>query len=175
MNTIGRSKLVELIKSLAKGTKIINVTYVTDQSKNLKKACPFKNVTKTTNNTCMLGVNYANRLEKVGETPAGKDPWFSEIDGQNWVVKHDKTGRTYLRLSPTGNNKPKSIYADGDNIITKTDLEPYLYKKSGDAPEVFTVAVDTIKSIKMAGQEYRVVDDSRIGGLISTETTTATA
>ena len=174
MQNIGRSKLADLIKGIAKGATFINLTYTSDQDKKLKKACPFKNVVKTTNNTCMLGVNYANRLEKQGETPAGATPWYSEVDGQNWLVKHDKTGNLYLRLSPTGNNKPKSVYTCSEGAITKKELEPYFYKTSGDTPEVFTVPIDNIQRIKIAGTEYRVIDDSRISTTVSTTATTAT-
>jgi hypothetical protein len=172
METVGRTKLAALIVELAKGTTFINVTYTTEPK--VRKDCPFRNVRKTTNNTCQLGIDYANKLAKEGEVPAGAEPWFSEVDGQNWLVKHEKTGRVYLRLSPTGNNLPKSVYTADGETITKEELSPYFYKSSGEPPKIFTVPLDTVSHIKMAGKEYRVLDDSRISTTVTTTTTTAT-
>jgi len=155
---IKRSDLIDKIQDAACGAKIVTLTYRTKPK--VKKNCPYTNVTKLTINTCMLGVNYANRLEKHGETPAGKDPFYVEIEGKNWVVKHPSTGDLYLRCSPTENNLPKSSYNSDQGPITKDDLKDYFYasKPSAHGPQVFTLGVNNLLKIKFNGTEYDVVD-----------------
>ena len=166
MTTITRSALVEMLLKEANGTKFINVTYRTEPKVN--KSCPFSNVTKTTNNTCMFGVDYEKRMEKKDKEVAGAKPWFDPIDGQVWIVQHITKDKRYLRLSPTGNNKPVSTYDSAQGPLTKEELKPYFYKSSGDPPEVITVDLDNLLSIKYAGVEYRVIDDNRLSTTATT-------
>lgn len=156
MLTIKRTDLANKIIANAKGTKIVGLVYTTEPK--LKKACPFTNVRKRTENVLMLGVNYANRLEKNGEAPAGANPFYTEVEGHNWLVQHPNTGKLYLRVSPTGNNFPKVEYTCNEGVITKKDLEPFFYAQSGTAPEVFTISFDNINFMTIAGEQYQVID-----------------
>ena len=156
--TIKRTDIVQKIQDTASGTRITTLTYRTEPK--LKKSCPFTNVRKLTVNTCMFGVNYENRLEKHGETPAGAAPFYVEVEGQNWLVKHPTTGDLYLRCSPTENNIPKSSYTSDQGPLTKDDLKDYFYAKKPQphGPQVFTLGIHNLLKIKFNGVEYDVVD-----------------
>ena len=157
MEQIQRDALKDLIIKSAKGTKIIGLHYST--APKLKKDCPFTNVKKMTSAVVMLGVDYSKRLAKNDETPAGAKPWYSLVDEQDWLVQHLTKGTYYLRVSPTGNNYPKSEYVSDQGTVTKEQLQDYFYASSGGVPEVYTVGFDAITGIAFAGNKYEVVDD----------------
>ena len=155
MKTISRNAIAEKLKDTAKGTRIIGVQYTTEPK--VKKSCPFANLQKHTQNTVMLGVNYANRLAAKGEAPAGADPYFEDIDGQNWLVRHKTNGTEYLRVSPTGNNFAKSFYTSDGVDVDAELVKEHLYAKAEGAPEVFLIKLANIRNISLNGEQYQIV------------------
>lgn len=155
MKTVSRTSIATLLKDTAKGTRIVGVEYTTEPK--VKKTCPYPNLLKHTSNTVMLGVDYAKRLAQKGETPAGADPYFEDVDGQNWLVKHKNNGTLYLRVSPTMNNVAKSFYTSDGNDIASDDVKGHLYAKPETAPDVFLIKLDNIRSLKLNGEQYNVV------------------
>lgn len=155
MKTISRNAMVEMLKDCAKGTRIVGVQYTTEPK--LKKTCPHQNVLKHTQNTVMLGVDYATRLAKKGEEPAGAVPYYEDVDGQNWLVKHTKNGNLYLRCSPTQHNKPCSFYTSNGVDVDVEELKPHFYARPEEAPEVFTIKVENIRIITLNGEQYQIV------------------
>jgi hypothetical protein len=155
MKTISRNGIATLLTDTAKGTRIVGVEYTTEPK--VKKSCPFTNLKKHTANTVMLGVDYAKRLAQKGEVPAGADPYFEDVDGQNWLVKHKTNGTLYLRVSPTMNNVSKSFYTSEGNDVSSDDVKPHLYAKPEGAPDVFLIKLENIRRLKLNGEDYNVV------------------
>ncbi len=155
LKTISRNKMMDMLKDAAKGTRIVGIQYTTEPK--VKKSCPHQNLLKHTQNTVMLGVDYAKRLAARGEVPAGVDPYYEDIDGQNWLVKHKTAGTVYLRVSPTQNNPSKSFYtADGEDVANE-DVKPYLYARPESAPDVFLIKTDNIRILTFNGEQYQIV------------------
>ena len=155
MKTISRNKAMEMLKTAAKGTRIVGVQYTTEPK--VKKNCPYENLLKHTQNTVMLGVDYAKRLAQRGEEPAGVDPYFEDVDGQNWLVKHKTNGTMYLRVSPTTNNVAKSFYTSNGEDVDTENIKPHLYARPETPPDVFLIKMENIRVLSFNGEQYQLV------------------
>lgn len=71
--------------------------------------------------------SYTNRLEKQGETPAGRAPWFQWV--KPGIVQHKTTGDLYLAATPTRREPVTRYLVDGrpatqDEIATIREFTP---------------------------------------------------
>ena len=149
---------------------MISETLVT----NIRAACPFKGVIKTSKKMGLVNKDYVASVERrIAErlgVPASAvdyvpgEVWYKHLtttDGKALPLVVNKTkddGEYYLQYFPT---ESKSVYRmpNGEPVL-ESDLEPWFYKreKADFKPIVISVKVSNIKRLAASGVIMQVED-----------------
>lgn len=131
--------------------------------------------TKTVSLSGITGFDYENvvnmQLMREGKEPifdANPLPWGKHDNAYIISNLDKKTGKTkfYVQMKVQGSSDP--VYRHNGEYIEKVVLEPFLPKRTMSATQedveldkevvVRTVSVDNIKTVRMGGEEFMLVD-----------------
>ena len=152
------------------GTQCRFVSMVTETPvKDVRAACPFKDVIKISKKTGMINVNYASKVsrmiaEKLGLNDADvnyipKASWHEHLltsDGKPLPVvrnrNHPDNGKHYLLYYP---RTSENVYRlPNGEPVQENELKPYFYAKSSLSefkPPVITIDLANIKELRASG------------------------
>lgn len=169
--TVTRAEIVNRLSEGRKGNTFIGFAASTDP-RLLKTGNPFKDdgIRKISEVAASVQFDYENKVNAQREREGAEADFegqesYHEIlkDAEGRLTpfaKHKKTGKLYLRVSPTS---VKTRYVDNKGReVDKTAIEPYLPKRS-DAGEgqglekavrFNLYALDNVSRITANGQEY---------------------
>lgn len=180
---VNQLEMVGFIKTNGTGCRFVSI--VTDTPvKNLRAACPFKNVRKVSRKIGLLNANYNTSVrrriaEKLGvelkevEYQNG-EVWYQHVmtaDGKALpLVVNKKTpdsGKYYLQYFP--HKAENKFVAENGDILTEAQLEPYFYasKREDFKPCVIAVSVENIMELKASGIIIQMPDFEQAEALLN--------
>ena len=151
------------------GTQCRFVSMVTETPvKNIKAACPFKGVIKTSRKRGMINVNFSASVgRKLAASLGLPEKDIEYIPGETWyqhlttvdgkslpVVVNKKTpdnGEYYLQYFPTSS---ENVYhMPNGEPVQESQLEPYFYAKAKSEfkPIVISIKLSNIKELRASG------------------------
>lgn len=153
---MNKNDIIKFLNGYKKGT-YCKITY---QSTDLANAAAKKAgmvVSKTTQATCRIGINYANiaSVKAKAEIAAPKvefKPWWHHSKENDCIAVHNVSGKEYLQIFASP-NKSKVKYALNGIDTTKDWLLSAGYvnaskvNPSGDKPVVMLIPLDNIISL----------------------------
>lgn len=163
MKPITKTELIKRINEI-KGTTIIAVDIVSEP-KMRKTNNPYLGTTKVTTLSGIIGYSYENsvnlQLEREGKEADFKaQPRAWGTYENNWIAHK---GNYYLPIKVQGSSDP--VFVREGVEIKKEVLEPFLYDSNkphtqeGLEKEIVVrdIKIDSIRVIRMMGEEYMVV------------------
>ena len=125
-------------------------------------------ITKITEKTCRLGVNYSNIAAVISKRETEGEPTRKVTNNYEWIIPNriaynTNTGKKYISIANAKKaaTRVKYIVTD-DKMNVKTienlgDFEKEMiigsYFRNGEVPEVQKICLDNILSINHAGKE----------------------
>lgn len=90
--------------------------------------------------------SYTNRLDKKGEEPAGKAPWYKWV--KDGVVVHSETGKMYLAALPTNAKRHVKYLVDGREA-TPEELEIIRqFTPEKGEPNLLTFGIENVENVE---------------------------
>jgi hypothetical protein len=90
--------------------------------------------------------SYTNRLEKRGDEPAGKAPWYKWV--KDGVVVHPESGKMYLAALPTGAQRHTRYLVDGrEATAEELQIIRQFTPEKGD-PDILCFAMESVDNVQ---------------------------
>jgi len=169
MKTIKRSELIERLKQTDASASFVSIESETEPRMRKTDNPFFGSVTKMSEVRGIINFHYANAVNNQRERE-GVEEMF-EAQPRVWGERIDKTplvkhkGSFYIEMKVEDVKDSKFVDNDG-NEVSRDKLKPFLYENKKPSTQgtekiifIRDYKVDSIKKIRMYGEEYVIVED----------------